>query len=146
MGGGAQVDRIVLMLAQTQSHAYFFVAQRWVVRRKSLGEVALVVSRPASNRAFQEPIDDALFAATAQLTKRPHAPTPPRSSNLPNLILTLGLICDSVVAVSASRKEHGCRCQEDRLSVNHTERHSEILPGQQLPTWFFERLNVYHYE
>lgn len=42
----------------------------------------------------------------------------------------------------SQRKEQRCRCQKDRCRVTTIKRHSELLPGQQLPTRFFERPTV----
>jgi hypothetical protein len=58
---------IVWMLAETQSHANFFIAQVRMIRREIAGKIALVMPGPPVNGTFEQPFADTLLMTTTQL-------------------------------------------------------------------------------
>ena len=55
------------MLAETQSHGEFFMAQVGMVGREVAGENALVVAGTSADGTFEQPFSDTIFPATAHL-------------------------------------------------------------------------------
>ena len=68
MCGGADKRRVVWMLAKTQSHGEFFMAQFRIVVREVFGKIALVMAGPPAHGAFEQPFANPVFRAAAHLT------------------------------------------------------------------------------
>lgn len=55
------------MLAETQSHTEFFIAEFGMVGGKIRWKIALVVTGAAAHSALEQPFPDAMFRTTAHL-------------------------------------------------------------------------------
>ena len=55
------------MLAETQSHGEFFMADFRMVGREVFGKITLVVAGPPADGAFEQPLADTIFRATTDL-------------------------------------------------------------------------------
>ena len=55
------------MLAETQSHGEFFIAQVGMVGREVFRKIALVVAGPSADGTLEEPFADLIVRTTAHL-------------------------------------------------------------------------------
>ena len=55
------------MLAETQGHGQFFMAQVGIVGREIAGEIAFIVAGTTLDGTFEQPLTDTIFRATAHL-------------------------------------------------------------------------------
>jgi hypothetical protein len=67
LSGGTYERGIVGMLAQTQCHGEFFIAQVRMIRREVAGKIALIVAGTTSDGTFEQPFADTLFRTSTQL-------------------------------------------------------------------------------
>jgi hypothetical protein len=58
---------IIWMLAETQSHGEFFIAQVRVIRREVFGKIALIVASPPEDGTFEQPFASTPFRTATQL-------------------------------------------------------------------------------